>query len=380
MKSLSILVGLGVVAASPLASAAPDSMTFAGRLSTSAGPVSGAQLITFKVFDGLTGGTPVWNDTISVTADNGLVFATLGTVGNPLDATVFGGSTEYLEITIGSETLTPRLPLSSVPYAISASTADKLGTITPAKVVQSITAGAGLAGGGSPSNGAVSLSVDTTTIQARVTGSCASGSSIRAIAGDGTVSCQPDTNSGGTISGVAAGTGLTGGGASGAVTLSVNTSVIQSRVSGTCAPGTSIRAIAGDGTVTCQPDTNSGGTISGVTAGTGLTGGGSSGAVSLSVDTSTIQARVTGACGVGSSIRAIAADGTVTCQNDVVGMRGCVARSATTAAVCNAGESLSGGGCISSPSTGRVRASYPVANSWQCDGDGPLTAYAMCCQ
>ena len=381
MKSLRNLVILAVLSAASAANASPNSITFAGRLSTSAGPVNGAQVITFKVYDALTGGTAVWNDTLSLTADNGLVFATLGTNSNPLDQTVFLGSTEYLEITIGSETLTPRLPINAVPYAVSATTSEKLGTITPDKVVQTVTAGAGLGGGGGPNaSGAVTLSVDTAQIQARVTGTCASGNSIRAIAGDGTVTCQPDTNSGGTITGVTAGTGLTGGGASGAVTLSVNSAVVQSRVTGTCAAGNSIRAIAADGSVTCQPDTNSGGTITGVTAGTGLTGGGASGSVALSVDTTAIQARVGGTCAAGNSIRAIGADGSVTCQPDTIGIRSCVARSGTTAAVCNSGEFLTGGGCISSPGTGRVRATYPVGNSWQCDGDGPLTAYAMCCQ
>jgi hypothetical protein len=55
-----------------------------------------------------------------------------------------------------------------------------------------------------------------------------------------------------------------------------------------------------------------GGFVSSVTAGAGLTGGGT-GAVSLAVNTSTIQSRVTATCAVGSFIRAIASNGTVTC-------------------------------------------------------------------
>jgi len=80
-----------------------------------------------------------------------------------------------------------------------------------------------------------------------------------------------------------AGSGLTGGAASGEVTLSVDTNVIQRRVTGSCAEGSSIRVIDPNGVVTCQPDNNSGGTITGVTADTGLTGSGTTGNITLSI-------------------------------------------------------------------------------------------------
>jgi hypothetical protein len=63
-------------------------------------------------------------------------------------------------------------------------------------------------------------------------------------------------------------------------------------------------------------DSSEFGDITSVTAGTGLSGGGTSGDVTLNADTSYLQRRVSGACTVGSTIRAINADGTVVYQTD----------------------------------------------------------------
>jgi hypothetical protein len=70
---------------------------------------------------------------------------------------------------------------------------------------------------------------------------------------------QPQVHfSGGDITAVSGGLGLTGGATEGPATLSVDTSVVQSRVSGTCTVGSAIREIKGDGTVACQSTSTSG--------------------------------------------------------------------------------------------------------------------------
>ncbi len=88
----------------------------------------------------------------------------------------------------------------------------------------------------------------------------------------------------------------------------------QSRVSAKCDPGSSIREVKIDGTVTCQTDqVGTGG--SSYTAGLGL----SLEATKFLVDTTVIQSRITGVCDAGSSIREVKADGSVICQLDNAG-------------------------------------------------------------
>jgi hypothetical protein len=128
----------------------------------------------------------------------------------------------------------------------------------------------------------------------------------------------------GTITSITAGSGLSGGTITSTGTISVDPSQTQSRVSGSCPAGSSIRAIAADGTVSCENDDvgsggSGGGTVTSITAGGGLTGGTITGAGTIGVDTSQIQVRVGDMCPVGSSIRTITAAGSVVCENDDVG-------------------------------------------------------------
>jgi hypothetical protein len=161
--------------------------------------------------------------------------------------------------------------------------------------------------------------VDTSTVQSRVTGTCAAGSSIASIAGNGTVTCEVDDDAGGDVTGVTAGAGLTGGGTAGAVSLAVDTAAIQARVASSCPAGSSIASITAAGGVTCETDDVGSGDITDVTAGAGLTGGGTSGSVSLAVNTAVIQSRVTSSCSPGFSINGITAAGGVTCEEDTTG-------------------------------------------------------------
>jgi hypothetical protein len=86
----------------------------------------------------------------------------------------------------------------------------------------------------------------------------------------------------GTITGITPGTDLTGGGTSGNVTLNLDTTRV---VTGVLA-GTDLTGGGTSGTVTLGLDTTK--VVTGVTAGTGLTGGGTGGVPTLSIDTSKV--------------------------------------------------------------------------------------------
>jgi hypothetical protein len=121
---------------------------------------------------------------------------------------------------------------------------------------------------------------------------------------------------GGDITAVYAGTGLSGGGPSGDVTLSTDTNYLQRKVGGICAAGSSIRVINSDGTVTCETDDRGSGTVTSISVGTGLTASPSPITVAgtISVDTTYLQRRVSGSCTAGNAIKIINSDGTVTCE------------------------------------------------------------------
>ena len=180
--------------------------------------------------------------------------------------------------------------------------------------VTAVNVGNGLLGGGS--YGDVSVGVDYGIVQYRISSKCPAGSAIRTILTNGTVECELDNDGGGDITSVTVGNGLTGGGDVGDLSMSINTSYIQRRVQQGCDLGKYIRRINQDGTVVYVEDTNSGGDIFSIGVTNGLLGGGTSGDVLLSINYSMVQSRILGTCAEGSSIREIDSDGNVVCEMD----------------------------------------------------------------
>ncbi len=92
-------------------------------------PLVGTYNVTFKIYDQLTGGTLLWSESQDIATDSSGVFSvTLGSV-TPLNLE-FDQPT-WLEVVVGTEVLTPRREIVSVPYAFHSMNADSLGG-TPA--------------------------------------------------------------------------------------------------------------------------------------------------------------------------------------------------------------------------------------------------------
>jgi hypothetical protein len=170
----------------------------------------------------------------------------------------------------------------------SAAIQDKIlsyGYTTETGDITGVTAGTALSGGGS--SGAVTLNVSGLTTAEIAAGSIQLGSEsfsdsdsvlMTAAAVQDKILSYGYTTETGDITAVVAGTGLTGGATSGSATLNVNTGAVSNGAS-TIPTGDQVYDfVIGLGYSTTTGD------ITGVTAGSYLTGGGSSGSVTLNVD------------------------------------------------------------------------------------------------
>jgi hypothetical protein len=119
-----LLWTLNTAQAAPQAAAPPiaPSISYQGRLTTPSGtPVEdGVYTMTFSIYNDPTTGSPLWTQTSTVTVTNGLFDVALGSITNPINATVFPGGPRWLGVQVDPDPeMTPRQPFDSVPYAIT---------------------------------------------------------------------------------------------------------------------------------------------------------------------------------------------------------------------------------------------------------------------
>jgi len=290
-------------------------ITYQGRLTDGGLPANSTYDFLFTLYNAELGGSQVGS---LVTKNDVLVTDGYFTVQLDFGADAFGNEARWLEVAVRSgpstgtyTMLNPRQALTPAPTALYAPNAGSVPwsrlTGVPAGFADGIDNDTTYSAGTGLSLSETTFSADTAYLQRRIGTDCSAGYAIRSVNSDGSVVCESVSGGVGDITAVNAGTGLSGGGISGEVTLNADTTYLQRRVDSTCPAGSSISAINSDGTVTCETDNDTT-----YTAGTGLTLSNGQ----FSVNTASIQARVSGTCAAGSSVRTVNADGTVVCETD----------------------------------------------------------------
>lgn len=197
-----IFIPLLFISAQYTWSQVPKTITYQGILTQSNGAVvsNGNYSITFNLYAESSNGTTLWSETQNVGVEKGIFNVILGSkspIALPFDKQY------YLGITVGSGTeMTPRIQLTSSAYSFHSSIADSLtgkskitsDNIASEQVVKSI-----------------NTLKDSVTIIA--------GTNVSITPSGNTLTIASSGGGGGTITGITAGTGMSGGGTSGNVTI-----------------------------------------------------------------------------------------------------------------------------------------------------------------
>ncbi len=138
MRSLAMKVAALVLAAAlPAAADVPQTIDQQGRfLKMDGSPETGSLTVTFALYTASTGGSPVWSETQTLQLDAGGFYAAQLGAASPFPKGLWDGTSFFLGITVmGESEMSPREPVTSVPYALKAGVADDaVGDIHPKSI------------------------------------------------------------------------------------------------------------------------------------------------------------------------------------------------------------------------------------------------------
>jgi hypothetical protein len=312
-------------------SALPRLVRFGGTVKDLNGtPLTGVVGITFALYSEQSGGAPLWLETQNATADStGHYTVLLGsTKSDGLPAELFTSEqARWVGVQVSGQAEQPRVLLVSAPYALKAGDAETIGGLPPSAFVLAAPVVIGAAAVSSPDAGTAGSVSPATTSDVTTTGGTVNAIPLFSTATNvqNSILTQTGTtaiNIGGKLNLPATGAATATAGKnsrpqsfvasafnSGTATAVPQTFQLQAEpagndtattsgtlnllyATGTATPAETGLKISSKGVITFAtgqafPGTGAG-TISGVTAGTGLTGGGTSGDVTLNLNTAKI--------------------------------------------------------------------------------------------
>jgi hypothetical protein len=238
--------------------AVPTYINFQGLLKDNSGIlVNGSKTITFTIYNAPTGGTNLWQESQSVSVNDGVYQVQLNPPSN-----IFDGSIRYLGIAVFDDPngeMSPRVALVSVPYAYAAGTAETAAAAQNATIAQSVAANSITA----------AMIKDKAVTEAKITDEAIAESKLKATndptngyflgyAGSDNFSWVPAAGTG-TVTKVNTGTGLSGGPIDTSGTISIDATAYNQIYS-----SSEVHGVTGNVVGTSDPQTLTGKTISGL--------------------------------------------------------------------------------------------------------------------